>query len=67
MLIAFDCAANLNYADPNPIEVGAGLGDYTFIPTSNAPLIDLVLTNNSGTYDCVVAISCRLLKRYYGC
>ena len=64
MLIAFDTSANLNYTDPNPIEVGAGLGDYTFIPITNGT-VDLNLTNNSGTQYCVIVLSCRLLKRYF--
>jgi hypothetical protein len=70
MLIAFDCNANVTYTDPNPIEQGS-TADYTFIPTSNAPLIDLVLTNNFTAplerRFCAVAISCRLLKRFYAC
>ena len=65
MLIAFDCDANVSYTDPNQIEQG-GTGDYTFIPIKNGT-VDLVLTNYSGDWKCAVVLSCRLLKRYFGC
>lgn len=66
MSLAFDCSANVSYTDPNQIEQGS-TGDYSFVPSSNAPLVDLVLTNNSGATSCAITISCRLLKRYYSC
>ena len=49
-------------------QVTADIGDttyYVFSATFSSPYINLILTNNSGTYTCVAGISCRLFKRYF--
>jgi hypothetical protein len=64
MIIAMDSSNSFSYNDVNPVEQG-GTGDYTFIPTNPATTIDLVLTNSTENRNCVVVLSCRLLKRYF--